>query len=401
MSTEADTCRKFVVPKLQAAGWDSDPHSITEQRSFTDGRIIVRGNKSERKKTKRADYLLRYTRDFPIAVTEAKAEYKKAADGLQQAKDYAGILGLKFAYATNGKEIIEFDFITGIERVVETFPTPAELWSRLRVSEKIKDDTVADRLLTPANLTTGREPRYYQRIAIDRAVQTILQGKKRVLLTMATGTGKTDVAFQICWKLWSSKWNAKNDPTRKPRILYLSDRNFLVDDPKDKTFAAFGDARWKLEGGVVTHGREMYFATYQSIAKDERRPGLYKEFARDFFDLIIVDECHRGSARDDSNWREILEYFQSAYQLGMTATPKREDNRDTYLYFGNPIYTYSLRQGIDDGFLAPYRVHRIVTQWDAAGWRPSSLLKYPVFKQIIFLASPEKCPELTPTAAPS
>ena len=202
-------------------------------------------------------------------------------------------------------------------------------------------------------------------------MQAILQGKKRVLLTMATGTGKTVVAFQICWKLWSSKWNAKGDPTRKPRILYLADRNFLVDDPKDKTFSAFGDARHKIEGGLVVHSRELYFSTYQSIAKDENRPGLYKSFAPDFFDLIIVDECHRGSAKEDSNWREILEYFAPAYQLGMTATPLRDDNRDTYLYFGNPIYTYSLKQGIDDGFLAPYRVHRIVTQWDAAGWRPS------------------------------
>jgi type I restriction enzyme, R subunit len=371
MPTEADTCRKFVVPKLQAAGWDSDPHSIAEQRSFTDGRIVVRGSKAERKKKKRADYLLRYTRDFPIAVTEAKAEYKKAVDGLQQAKEYAEILDLKFAYATNGKEIIEFDFITGIERVIETFPSPGELWLRLRAVKKLTDDTVADRFLTPANLTSGKEPRYYQRIAIDRAVQAILQGRKRVLLTMATGTGKTDVAFQICWKLWFSKWNAKNDPTRKPRILYLADRNFLVNDPKDKTFSAFGDARHKIEGGLVVHSRELYFATYQSIAKDERRPGLYKEFAPDFFDLIIVDECHRGSAKEDSNWREILEYFQPAYQLGMTATPLRDENRDTYLYFGNPVYTYSLKQGIDDGFLAPYRVHRIVTQWDAAGWRPS------------------------------
>jgi type I restriction enzyme R subunit len=371
MPNEADTCRKFVVPKLQAAGWDSDPHSIAEQRSFTDGRIIVRGGNAERKKKKRADYLLRYTRDFPIAVTEAKAEYKKAADGLQQAQEYAEILDLKFAYATNGKEIIEFDFITGIERVIETFPSPGELWLRLRAVKKLTDDTVAGRFLTPANLTSGKEPRYYQRIAIDRAVQAILQGRKRVLLTMATGTGKTDVAFQICWKLWFSKWNAKNDPTRKPRILYLADRNFLVNDPKDKTFSAFGDARHKIEGGLVVHSRELYFATYQSIAKDERRPGLYKEFAPDFFDLIIVDECHRGSAKEDSNWREILEYFQPAYQLGMTATPLRDENRDTYLYFGNPVYTYSLKQGIDDGFLAPYRVHRIVTQWDAAGWRPS------------------------------
>jgi type I restriction enzyme R subunit len=371
MSTEADTCRKFVVPKLQAAGWDNDPHSIAEQRYFTDGRIVVRGSRAERRKGKRADYLLRYTRDFTLAVVEAKAEYKKAADGLQQAKDYAQILGLKFAYASNGGEIIEFDFITGIERSIETFPTPVELWARLRGAERLADDTTAQRLLTPFNLTSGKIPHYYQEIAIHRAVQSILQGKRRVLLTMATGTGKTIVAFHICWKLWSSKWNRKNEPQRKPRILYLADRNFLVDDPKDKIFAPFGDARWKLEGGVVTHGREMYFATYQSIAKDERRPGLYKEFAPDFFDLIIVDECHRGSAKEDSNWREILEYFEPAYQLGMTATPLRQDNKDTYLYFGNPIYTYSLKQGIDDGFLAPYRVHRIVTQWDAAGWRPS------------------------------
>jgi len=371
MPTEADTCRTLITPKLQAAGWETEPHSIAEQRSFTDGRIVVRGNKAERRKGKRADYLLRYTRDFPIAVTEAKPKDQPAVSGMQQAKGYAEILKLKFAYATNGIEIIEFDYITGLERRIQNFPTPAELWSRLRAAEKLTDDTAAQRLLTPANLTTGKEPRYYQRIAIDRAMQAIGQGRKRVLLTMATGTGKTVVAFQICWKLWSSKWNSKGDPTRKPRILYLADRNFLVDDPKDKTFSAFGDARYKIEGGKVVFSRELYFATYQSIAKDANRPGLYKEFAPDFFDLIIVDECHRGSAKEDSNWREILEYFQPAYQLGMTATPKREDNRDTYLYFGNPIYTYSLREGIDDGFLAPYRVHRIVTQWDAAGWRPS------------------------------
>jgi type I restriction enzyme R subunit len=368
---EADTCRKFIVPLLQSAGWDNDPHSINEQRYFTKGRIVVRGNRAERRKAKRVDYLLRYTRDFSIAVVEAKADYKKASGGLQQAKNYAELLGLKFAYASNGQEIIEFDFITGIEKTVPAFPKPEELWQRLRASELIQDEAVAQKLLTPYNLTSGKEPHYYQQVAITRAVQSILQGKNRVLLTMATGTGKTVVAFHICWKLWSSKWNAKNDPTRKPRILYLADRNFLVDDPKDKIFAPFGDARWKIEGGTVTHGREMYFSTYQSIAEDENRPGLYKEFSPDFFDLIIVDECHRGSAKEKGSWREILNYFKPAYQLGMTATPLRDENRDTYLYFGNPIYTYSLRQGIDDGFLAPYRVHRIVTQWDAAGWRPS------------------------------
>jgi type I restriction enzyme R subunit len=187
---------------------------------------------------------------------------------------------------------------------------------------------------------------------------------------LATGTGKTLVAFQICWKLWSSRWNRTGEH-RRPKILYLSDRNLLVDDPKDKMFAAFGDARHKIANGEITKSREIYFAIYQAIAQDKCRPGLYKEFGQDFFDLIIIDECHRGSARDESNWREILEYFEPAYQLGMTATPLREDNRDTYKYFGNPIYTYSLAQGIDDGFLAPYRVHRVVTDYDAAGWRPS------------------------------
>ena len=371
MPTEADTCRTLITPKLQAAGWEDEPHSIAEQRTFTDGRIVVRGNKAERRKGKRADYILRYTRDFPIAVVEAKPEDEPAATGLQQSKDYAEILKLKFAYATNGTTIIEFDYITGLEREISAFPTPAQLWGRLRAHEKLTDDALVARWLTPFNLTAGKIPHYYQEIAIHRVILAILLGQRRILLTMATGTGKTLVAFFICWILWASRWNRKNDPTRKPRILYLADRNFLVDDPKDKTFSAFGDARHKIEGGKVVHSRELYFATYQSIAKDERRPGLYKEFARDFFDLIIVDECHRGSAKEDSNWRDILEYFEPAYQLGMTATPKRDENRDTYLYFGNPIYTYSLRQGIDDGFLAPYRVHRIVTQWDAAGWRPS------------------------------
>lgn len=178
------------------------------------------------------------------------------------------------------------------------------------------------------------------------------------------------MAFQLCWKLWNARWNRTNQ-YRKPRILFLADRNVLVDDPKDKTFTPFGDARYKIENGTISKGREMYFAIYQAIARDARRPGLFKEFAPDFFDLIVVDECHRGSAQDDSNWREILEYFEPAYQVGMTATPLREDNRDTYRYFGSPIYTYSLKQGIDDGFLAPYRVHRVITDVDASGWRPS------------------------------
>jgi type I restriction enzyme, R subunit len=370
MQTEADTCRRFVIPKLQEAGWDDEPHSIAEQRTVTDGRIVPVGTGFKRKPPRRVDYLLRYERNFPLAVVEAKASWKSAGDGLQQAKEYAEMLGLRFAYATNGPEILEFDYLTGEERLVEGYPIPEELWARFRAGKGLKDEIAAARLLTPMNHAVGKGDRYYQEIAVNRAVEGVLQGCRRQLITMATGTGKTAVAFQICWKLWNAGWNRTSQP-RRPRILYLADRNILVDQPKDGMFAAFGDARWKIEGGEAVKSREMYFAIYQALARDERRPGLYRDYPTDFFDLIIVDECHRGSARDDSNWREILTYFEPAYQLGMTATPLRDDNRDTYRYFGNPIYQYSLRQGIEDGFLAPYRVHRVITEWDAAGWRPS------------------------------
>jgi type I restriction enzyme R subunit len=368
--TEADTCRKFVVPKLQSAGWDNDPHSIAEQRTITDGRIIPVGSGFVRKPPKRVDYLLRYTRDFPLAVVEAKAAYKTAADGLQQAKQYAEMLGLKFAYATNGHEIIEYDYSTGLETKHTDFPTPQVLWDRYQKLSGLKTKEQVERFLTPFNHTVDKGERYYQQIAVNRTVEAIITGDRRILLTMATGTGKTAVAFQICWKLWTARWNRTGEH-RRPRILYLADRNILVDQPKDGIFAAFGDARYKIESGEIVKSREMYFAIYQALAEDERRTGLFKEFSPDFFDLIIVDECHRGSAREDSAWRSILEYFEPAFQLGMTATPLREESRDTYLYFGNPIYEYSLRQGIDDGFLAPYRVHRVVTEWDAAGWRPT------------------------------
>ncbi len=364
---EADTCRTLVRPKLETAGWDGDNYFFSEQTPFTDGRIVVPGGRPHRLKKKFSDFLLRYTRDITLAVVEAKSDRRPAGDGLQQARDYADILGLKFAYATNGTEIIEYDFFTSQEQIVDRFPTPDELWARYQIGQGMTQ-AIADALLVPFYHQPGKEPRYYQKIAIHRAVEAILNGKARSLLTMATGTGKTLVAFQICWKLWSASWNAKGE-RRKPRILFLADRNVLVDDPKDKTFAPFGDARWKIEGEAIK-SREMYFAIYQAIAKDERRPGLYKEYAPDFFDLVVVDECHRGSARDESNWRDILEYLAPAFQLGMTATPLREDNRDTYLYFGNPLYTYSLKQGIEDGFLAPYRVHRVLTTYDAAGWRP-------------------------------
>ncbi len=367
--TEADTCRRFVVPRLQAAGWDNAPHVINEQRTFTDGRILFTGGKARRGPQKRADYLLRYRPDFPIAVVEAKAHYRLAGDGMQQAKEYAEILGLKFAYATNGTEIIEFDYTTGIERTVAAFPKPDDLWHRLRAAEGIAEDDVARRLLTPTLPDPARPLRYYQEIAVNRATQTVLQGRRRILLTLCTGSGKTAIAFQICWKLWSARWN-RAGAVRRPKILFLSDRNVLVDDPMAKDFSPFADARHKISGTAVK-SRDMYFAIYQAIARDEHRPGLYREYPPGFFDLIIVDECHRGSARDDSNWREILEWFEPAVQIGMTATPRREDNFDTYDYFGDPIYQYSLAEGIDDGFLAPYRVHRVITDYDASGWRPT------------------------------
>jgi len=372
MSNEADTCRRLVLPKLLQAGWDTDPHSIAEQRTITDGRVVPVGKGFIRRPPKRVDYLLRYTRDFPLAVLEAKASYRQAADAVQQARHYAEMLDLKFAYATNGQDIIEIDYFTGRETRVSEYPKPAELWERYQQGRGLAPSpAVTTQLLTPYNHTLSKDERYYQRIAINRTVEAILKGdKRRFLITMATGTGKTFVAFQICWKLWSSRWNPAGEH-RRPRILYLADRNILIDQPKDGLFAAFGDARHKIESGELIQSREMYFAIYQALAEDERREGLFRNYHPDFFDLVIVDECHRGSACDDSSWRVILEHFKPAYQLGMTATPLRDDNKDTYRYFGNPLYEYSLRQGIEDGFLAPYRVHRVITQWDAAGWRPS------------------------------
>jgi type I restriction enzyme, R subunit len=365
MTTEADTCRKYVVPKLYEAGWSDE--QISEQVTYTQGRIRVAGGKAKRATPRRVDYLLRYKRDYPIAVVEAKADYHAPSEGLAQAIQYGIALDVPFVYATNGHGIIEHDFLTGQERELETFPSPTELWNRLRVHKGL-EPAVEDKLLTPYNLQ-DRVPRYYQSIAINRASEAILRGESRVLLTLATGTGKTAIAFQIAWRLWQSRWNVPNE-SRRPRILFLADRDVLVRDPYRKDFAPFGEARHRIEGGVANTSREMYFATYQSIAEDESRPGLYKEYPSDFFDLIIVDEAHRGSATDGGSWQGILEYFSSAVKLGMTATPLRDDSRDTYAFYGTPVYTYTLAQGIQDGFLAPYQVRRVVSDADATGFRP-------------------------------
>lgn len=364
--SEADTCRKDVLPKIYASDWTDE--QILEQRTFTDGKIVVLGRKAKRKKAKRFDYLLRYSQNFPLAIIEAKVKYKEAADGIQQAKDYAKILGLKFAFSTNGTDILEFDFLTGLEKEITKFPTPTELWDRLNSVKPLKAE-IQETFLKPFFAIAGKEIRYYQRIAINTVVKAILEGQKRALLTLATGTGKTTVAFQIIYKLWNNRWNNKGE-YRRPKILFLADRSILVTDPHAKDFAVFGDARCLVPDEGLPSSREIYFSTYQSLAEDENRVGAFRKLPRDFFDLIVIDECHRGSSTDDSNWRLILDYFNTSVQLGLTATPLREDNKDTYQYFKNPLYTYSLKQGIEDGFLAPYIVHRIVPEPDATGWRP-------------------------------
>ncbi|MFW9594844.1 MAG: EcoAI/FtnUII family type I restriction enzme subunit R [Macromonas sp.] len=349
------------------AGWGVAPYAIGEQRTFTSGRITVVGEKVRRGKQRRADYLLYYRRDYPLAVVEAKPIGFPVKTGVQQAREYAEMLGLKFAYATNGHRIIEVDYITGKECEVDRYATPEELFARLTAAAQLPPASV-NHLLEPFNLVAGKVPRYYQQVAIHRVVESILAGQKRILATLATGTGKTCVAFQVCWTLWNSRWNRTGEH-RRPKILFLADRNILVNEPMAKMFAPFGDARHKVAGNDISQSRDMYFGIYQALTTSGAE--VFRQYRPDFFDLIVIDECHRGSSRDESAWRAVLDYFQPAVQFGMTATPLRDGSRDSYEYFGNPVYTYSLRQGIEDGFLAPYRVHRVITTVDAAGWRPS------------------------------
>lgn len=292
MGTEADTCRKYIVPRLQKAGWDDAPCAIQEQRTFTDGRVHFVGGAPRRGTRKRADYILRYRPDYPIAVIEAKAGYRSANDGVQQAKDYAQVLGLRFAYASNGQDIIEIDLFLGTETQRSDFPTPSELWSRLESQLSIPSGEVT-KLLQSGFPDPERPLRYYQEIAVNRTIEAILSGQRRALLNLCTGAGKTAVAFQLCWRLWSAGWNKRGDH-RKPKVLFLADRNILVDDPKDKTFAPFGDARWKLGANAISHGRDIYFSTYQAI-------GLVTVLCRspEHLELAI------GDRRDDQAFRRV------------------------------------------------------------------------------------------------
>ncbi len=360
--SEEDTKRLEITPAITNSGWDPR-NQVRMEYSFTNGRIMVKDKEIRKGKKKKADYLLFYKPNFPIAIVEAKKFHRGVSDGLQQGMAYAECLNVPFVYSSNGKGFYEHDFLTGKERELklDEFPTPEELWKRYQVAKGLDAAQGKEVLSDYYADNSGKEPRYYQRNAINRTVEAVVQGQKRILLVMATGTGKTYTAFQIIWRLWKSK--------HKKRILFLADRNILIDQTKVQDFAPFGNAMTKIENRNVDKSYEIYLSLYQAVTGTEEDKNIYKQFSKDFFDLIIVDECHRGSAKENSSWHEILEYFSSATQIGMTATPKEDKDVSTSLYFGKPIYTYSLKEGIADGFLAPYKVMRVVLDKDL-GWRP-------------------------------
>ncbi|MBK0865889.1 DEAD/DEAH box helicase family protein [Saccharopolyspora sp. HNM0986] len=368
---EDETCQQLVLPALAAAGWGG---RIRHEYQINDGKLLAGKRWHRREAPLRADYALEYAEDLVIAVVEAKRTRKDADEGIEQAKQYARRLDVPFAYATNGTTIYEIDATTGRIDQVDEYPSPDELWQRYRDRQGIDTDLQAELEKTPFDHqlrntnNTPKRPRYYQRVAVNRAVRAIARGDKRLLLTLATGTGKTFVAYLIVAKLREVGWPSG----RKPKILYLADRNVLVDQPKDDYFArVYGDLVHKISGGEVKLGRQIYFALYQSLENGDEQ-ALFKQFPPDFFDLVIVDECHRGSARESSGWRSILEHYAPATQLGLTATPVRKADADTHAYFTNEIYEYSLKDGIEDGYLAPYRVRKVRLNIDMTGWRPES-----------------------------
>lgn len=362
--TEQDIRTKYIVPAIKGAGWD-EITQIREEVYFTAGRIEVRGKTVKRGEAKKADYILYHKANFPIAVIEAKDNNYSIAHGMQQALDYAEILDIPFAYSSNGDGFLEHDFFSGKERELKMteLPSPSELYERYKNANNITE--VQESIINSPYYSdgSGKIPRYYQQVAINRTIKAVAEGQKRILLVMATGTGKTFTAGQIIWRLWKSG-------TSK-RILFLADRNILVDQTMTNDFKHFGEEMTKITNRNVDKAFEVYMALYQGLTGTEEEKNAYKQFSPDFFDLIVVDECHRGSAAEDSAWREVLEYFKSAVQVGMTATPKETNKISNIEYFGDPIYTYSLKQGIDDGFLAPYKVVQIMLDKDIGGYRPS------------------------------
>lgn len=361
--TEEDIKFRYVTPAIERASWEKS--QIFMEYFFTDGQVIVRGKTVHRGRRKKADYLLVHTAaQIPLAIVEAKDATYSVGSGLQQAMEYAQILDVPFAYSSNGQGFIEHDFFTGKEREIgmNEFPTCDELWSRyLRGKGLTSAQETVIKEPYHFDAFTKKRPRYYQRVAIDRAVEAIAKGQERVLLVMATGTGKTFTAMQIIWRLLKSK--------QVRRVLYLADRNILIDQTMQQDFRPFEKVMTKVQGKQLDSSYEIYMSLYHQLVGDDGEEP-FRDFQPGFFDLIVVDECHRGSAKDDSQWRKVLDYFHSAIHIGMTATPKETKEVSNISYFGEPVYTYSLKQGIDDGFLAPYKVIRIGLDKDLEGWRP-------------------------------
>lgn len=368
MLNEAETRAELIDPQLKESSWGVVEGSrILREHRFTDGKILTGGMRA---KPDIADYVLVY-RNQKLAVVEGKKEDDEPTEGVTQAKDYGKKLETPYSYSTNGRQIYEICMINGKEQFVSRFPTPNELWNLVYSDHNEWKEKFAS---IPLEGDYGK--RYYQEIAINKAVNAIAERKDRILLTLATGTGKTAIAFQIAWKLFQTRWNLQRDGGRRPRILFLADRNILA----DQAFNAFSsfpeDALIRInpldirkKGSVPTNG-SIFFTIFQTFMSGPQNTPYFGEYPKDFFDFIIIDECHRGGANDEGNWRAILEYFSPATQLGLTATPKRKDNVDTYRYFGEPLYTYSLKQGVNDGFLTPFRVKRIQTTMDEYVYTP-------------------------------
>nr|WP_197047438.1 DEAD/DEAH box helicase family protein [Planktothrix serta] len=340
---------------------------IREEVTLTKGRVIVRGKLTTRGEQKRADYVLYYKPGISLAVIEAKDNNHGVSDGMQQAIATAELIDVPFIFSSNGDGFMFCDrtITTGKrerEIPLDQFPTQQELWHKYCVWKDIKPEI--EPIITQDYYPSSDNKllRYYQQIAINRTIEAIAKGQNRILLVMATGTGKTFTAFQIIWRLWKSK--------TKKRILFLADRNILIDQTRINDFKPFGSVMTKIQKRQVNKSPEIYLALYQAVSGTEEDKNIYKQFSPNFFDLIVIDECHRGSASDDSAWREILDYFNNATQIGLTATPKETEDVSNIDYFGKPIYTYSLKQGIDDGFLAPYKVIRIDLDKDLEGWKP-------------------------------
>ena len=365
--TETDIITKFILPVVEQSGWNSMTQ-IRQEVKLRDGKVVVRGQIGARKTVKSADIVLYHKPNMPLAVIEAKANKHEVGKGMQQALDYSRLLDVPFSFASNGDGFIFHDKTVGEGEPLEKeialadFPTPEALWHKFKVWKGYTEAQLPVITQDYHDDGSGKSPRYYQLQAINKTIEAISSGQDRILLVMATGTGKTYTAFQIIWRLWKAK--------QKKRILFLADRNILVDQTRINDFQPFGQAMTKVTGRTVDPAYEIHLGLYQALTGPEESQKAYKQVDRDFFDLIVIDECHRGSAAEDSAWREILEYFSSAAQIGMTATPKETEEVSNIDYFGDPVYTYSLKEGIEDGFLAPYKVVRVDLDVDLQGWRP-------------------------------